>query len=66
MDPYGKQENDEVNYYLSEDIDDSESEAFEKMAVHLPDVGNNNLIKLISNRIKYLSIQTMNHLQDFW
>ena len=49
MDPYGQQENDEVNYYLTEDIDDSKSEAFEKLAVHLPDVGNNNLIKSISD-----------------
>ena len=45
MDPYGQQENDEVNYYLTEDIDDSKSETFEKLAVHLPDVENNNLIK---------------------
>ena len=31
MDPYGQQENDEVNHYLTEDIDDSGSEAFETM-----------------------------------
>ena len=34
MDPYGQQENDEVNDYLTEDIDDSESEAFETMEAH--------------------------------
>ena len=49
MDPYDQQENDEVNYYLTEDIDDSKSESFEKMAIHLPDVGNNNLIKTIND-----------------
>ena len=31
MDPYGQQENDKVNDYLTEDIGDSESEAFETM-----------------------------------
>ena len=31
MDPYGQQKNDKVNDYLTEDIDDSESEAFETM-----------------------------------
>ena len=49
MDPYGQQENDEVSYYLTEDIDHSKSETFEKLAVHLPDVGNNDLIKSISD-----------------
>ena len=44
MDPYGQQENDEVNDYLTEDIDDSESEAFETMEAHSADVGNNNLM----------------------
>ena len=44
MDPYGQQENDEVNNYLTEDIDDSESEVFETMEVHSADVGNNNLM----------------------
>ena len=31
MDPYRQQENDKVNDYLTEDIGDSESEAFETM-----------------------------------
>ena len=31
MDPYGQQENDKVNDYITEEIDDSESEAFETM-----------------------------------
>ena len=44
MDPYGQQKNDKVNDYLTEDIDDSESEAFETMEVHSADVGNNNLM----------------------
>ena len=44
MDPYGQQEIDEVNYYLNDDIDDSESEAFETMETHSADVGNNNLM----------------------
>ena len=34
MDPYGQQENNELNYYLTEDIDDCESEAFETMEAH--------------------------------
>ena len=42
MNSYGQQENDEVNDYLIEDIDDSESEAFEAMEAHSADVGNNN------------------------
>ena len=37
MDPYGQQENNELNYYLTEDIDDSESEAFETMEAHSAD-----------------------------
>ena len=41
MDPYGQQENDEVNDYLTEDIDDSKSETVE---AHSADVGNNNLM----------------------
>ena len=41
MDPYGQQENDEVNDYLTEDIDDSKSETME---AHSEDVGNNNLM----------------------
>ena len=41
MDPYGQQENDEVNDYLPEGIDDFESEAFE---THSEEVGNNNLM----------------------
>ena len=44
MDPYDQQENDEVNDYLTEDIDDFESEAFETMEAHSADVGNNNLM----------------------
>ena len=44
MDPYGQQENGEVNDDLTEDIDDSESEAFETMEAHSADVGNNNLM----------------------
>ena len=44
MDPYGQQENYEVNDYLAEDIDCSESEDFETMETHLVDVGNNNLM----------------------
>ena len=42
MNSYGQQENDEVNDYLIEDIDDSESEAFEAMEAHSADIGNNN------------------------
>ena len=44
MDPYGQQENDEVNDYLTEDIYDSESEAFETTEAHSVDAGNNNLM----------------------
>ena len=44
MDPYGQQKNDKVNDYLTEDIDDSETEAFETMEAHSADVGNNNLM----------------------
>ena len=33
-DPYGQQENNEVNDYLTEDIDDSKSEACETMEAH--------------------------------
>ena len=44
MDPYGQLENDQVIDYLTEDIDDSESEAFETIEAHLADVGNNNLM----------------------
>ena len=44
MDPYDQQKNDEVNDYLTEDIDDSESETFETMEAHSVDVGNNNLM----------------------
>ena len=54
MDPYAQQENDEVNGYLTEDIDDSESEALETMKAHSADVGNNNLMSkkfLISDNI---------------
>ena len=41
MDPYGQQENDEINDYLTEDIDDSKSETME---AHSADFGNNNLM----------------------
>ena len=34
MDWFGQQENNEVHYYLTDDIDDSESEAFERMEAH--------------------------------
>ena len=44
MDPYGQQENDEVNDYLTEEIDESESEPFETMEAHSADAGNNNLM----------------------
>ena len=44
MDPYSQQENDKVNDYLTEDIDDSESEVFETMEAHSADIGNNNLM----------------------
>ena len=46
MDPYGQQENEKVNDYLTEDIDDSKSETME---THLADVGNNNLM---SNKLR--------------
>ena len=38
MDPYNQQENDKVNDFLTEDIDDSER------CSHSADVGNNNLM----------------------
>ena len=57
MDPYGQQENDEVNDYLTEDIDDSESEAFETMEAHSADVGNNNLI---SNKLPVIPDNIIN------
>ena len=44
MDPYGQLENDQVIDYLTEDIDDSESEAFETIEADLADVENNNLM----------------------
>ena len=44
MDPYDQQENDEVNDYLTEEIDESESEPFETMEAHSADAGNNNLM----------------------
>ena len=44
MDPYDQQENDEVNDYLTEDIDDSESEVFQTIKAHSGDVGNKNLM----------------------
>ena len=57
MYPYGQQENDEVNDYLTEDIDDSESEAFETMEAHSADVGNNNLM---SNKLPAISDNIIN------
>ena len=57
MDPYDQQENDEVNDYLTEDIDDSESEAFETMETHSADVGNNNLM---SNKLPAIPDNTIN------
>ena len=44
MDQYGQQENDKVNNYFPEDIDDSENEAFETIEARSADVGNNNLM----------------------
>ena len=44
MDSYGQQENDIVNDYLTEEIDDSESQAFQTMEAHSADVENNNLM----------------------
>ena len=57
MDPYGQQENDQVNDYLNEDIDDSESTAFETMEAHSADVRNNNLMynKLPAKKILHIS-----------
>ena len=57
MDPYGQQENDEVNHYLTEDIDDSGSEAFETMEAHSTDVGYNNLM---SNKLPVISDNIIN------
>ena len=66
MDPYGQQENDELNDYLTEDIDACESEAFETMQAHSADVGNDNLMSnklpaipdnIINENIKYLSMK---------
>ena len=63
MDPYGQQENDEVNDYIPEGIDDSESEAFE---THSAEVGNNNLMfnklpaipdKIINENIRPLNMK---------
>ena len=67
MDPYGQQENDEVNDYLTKDIDDSESEVFERMEVHSPDVGNNNLmcnkLPAIPDNVINESIRSLNMKQ---
>ena len=43
-DPYAQQENDEVNGYLTEDIDDSESEALETMEAQSADIENDNVM----------------------
>ena len=48
MDPYSQLENDEVNDYLTEDLDDSKTEAFETTEAHWEDVGNNNLMSNVS------------------
>ena len=53
IDPYGQEENNELNDYLTEDIDDSESEAFETMEAHSTDVENNNLM---SNKLPAVPI----------
>ena len=68
MDLYDQQENDEVNYYLTEDIDDFESEAFETIEAHSADVGNNNLISnnmipAIPNNIINENIRSLNMKQ---
>ena len=57
MDLYGQQENDEVNDYLTEDIDDSGGEAFETMEAHSTDVGYNNLM---SNKLPVISDNIIN------
>ena len=57
MDAYDEKENDEVNDYLTEDIDDSESEAFETMEAHSADVGNNSLI---SNKLPVIPDNIIN------
>ena len=64
MDRYGLQENYEVSDYLTEDIDDSESESFEIMEAHSADTGNKNLMsnKLPSILDNYIneSIRSLN------
>ena len=57
MDPYGQQENVEANDYLTEDIDDSGSEAFETMEAHSTDVEYNNLM---SNKLPVISDNIIN------
>ena len=52
MDPYDQQENDEVNDYLTEDIDKSEREAFETMEAHSTDDGS---YDLMSNKLLAIS-----------
>ena len=44
MDPYGQQENDEINDYVSKDMENSEREALETIEAHSADAGNNNLM----------------------
>ena len=56
MDPYGQQENDEVNYYLTEDIGNSESEAFGNknlMCNKLPAISDN----IITENIRSLNMK---------
>ena len=64
MDTHGQEENDEVNDYLAENRDDSESEAFEAMEAHSADVGNNNLMSsklpAITNNIINENIRSLN------
>ena len=44
MDPYSQQGNDEVNDYLTEDIDNYQSESFERMETHSADGANKNFM----------------------
>ena len=64
LDLYDQQENDEINDYLTEDIDDSESKALETMEAHSTYVGNNNLmsnkLSAIPDNIIYENIRSLN------
>ena len=68
MDPHGQQDNDGVNGYLTEDIDDSERETFETMEAHSVDVGNYNLMSnklpaipdnIINENIRSIDIRSL-------